>query len=481
MSPILFALYINGLAEEINKANIGAKIITRKEDRCGTLMFADDIALIAEDKAGLEKLMEIAFQYSRKWRFTFNYDKSSVVVFMNKPPDQIEYGACVSECSCGYHWRLGKAFVKQVSVYKYLGVELDTRLILSDFRKRLVAKARMNVSKVWSMGMRHGSLSVKASVNLYEALVRSVLEYGAEIGSTRPGDEKEKEQWEEAERVQREMGRRILRCHGKTTNEAVLGELGWWRLSTRRKFMKLKYWIKLCLMDETRLVRKVYKLSREAYTTDRKRNWCMEVHEMLVMYKLGHLWLDENLVKRPPEVNLNEYTIPRLKKYWEGVLHRAMHQVEEERWRRAMCKKPKLRTYRTFKTKLEPESYLFSEKEKVGRGLLTSIRVGTNKLRIETGRWKRPSEKPEERLCIQCDSGEVEDEKHFVLHCARFQTLRDEMFEAIKRKNNVNLAMATVDTQWNTLMGNAERKPGQMSDLLKSYVRKAMRLRKPTH
>ena len=31
--------------------------------------------------------------------------------------------------------------------------------------------------------------------------------------------------WEEGERVQREMSRRILRCHGKTCNEAVQGEL----------------------------------------------------------------------------------------------------------------------------------------------------------------------------------------------------------------------------------------------------------------
>ena len=70
LSPILFALYINGLAEEVNKANIGARIVSRKEDRCGVLMFADDIALLAEDRASLEKLMEIAFQYSQRWRFT---------------------------------------------------------------------------------------------------------------------------------------------------------------------------------------------------------------------------------------------------------------------------------------------------------------------------------------------------------------------------------------------------------------------------
>ena len=95
---------------------------------------------------------------------------------------------------------------------------------------------------------------MKAGLNLHEALVRSVLEYGAVVGKSAG--------WEGTERVQREIGRRILRCHGKTTNEAVLGELGWWRLQTRREFLKLKYWFKVCLMEDSRLVRQVYLASR---------------------------------------------------------------------------------------------------------------------------------------------------------------------------------------------------------------------------
>ena len=84
------------------------------------------------------------------------------------------------------------------------------------------------------MGMRNGELSVRASINLWDALGRTSLEYGAEIWGEGP--------WEEAELIQREMGR-ILRCRKTTTNEAVLGELGWWRMKTRREFIKLKYWI----------------------------------------------------------------------------------------------------------------------------------------------------------------------------------------------------------------------------------------------
>ena len=57
--------------------------------------------------------------------------------------------------------------------------------------------------------------------------------------------------------MQREMGRRILRCNGKTTNEAVLGELGWWKLKTRREYCKLKYWV--IIIDWSRMYTKQVK------------------------------------------------------------------------------------------------------------------------------------------------------------------------------------------------------------------------------
>ena len=160
-------------------------------------MFADDIALLADTKAKLRKLLDITYLYSLRWRFTFNYDKCAVVVFKPKAPQRkIKYGNCISECTCGSHWKLGEQLIKQVHSYKYLGVELDTKLTFCDFKKRIKEKARRNVSRIWYMGMYDGCLSVKATINLYQALVRSVLEYACEIW----GDEI----WHEGERVQRE-------------------------------------------------------------------------------------------------------------------------------------------------------------------------------------------------------------------------------------------------------------------------------------
>ena len=68
---------------------------------------------------------------------------------------------------------------------------------------------------MWVMGMREGELSVEDCVRVWQALVRPLLEYGVVVW----GEVK----WEEAERVQREMGRMILRCSPKMANEVVLG------------------------------------------------------------------------------------------------------------------------------------------------------------------------------------------------------------------------------------------------------------------
>ena len=97
----MFVIYINALAEVINQAQIGAKVVINKNGRVSILMFADDIALVSEDREKLEKLMELTFKYSQRWRFSFNYEKCAVVRFDNQGRKEIKVGNCVTECTCG--------------------------------------------------------------------------------------------------------------------------------------------------------------------------------------------------------------------------------------------------------------------------------------------------------------------------------------------------------------------------------------------
>jgi len=113
--------------------------------------------------------MKITYEYSRKWRFNFNYDKCAIIIFNGQKIEE-KYGNCVNVCTCNKHWTLGKTLIKQVNVYKYLGIELDYNLSFLDFKKRIVDKVRQNKARLWKMGK--GELSVRSSINLWDALGR---------------------------------------------------------------------------------------------------------------------------------------------------------------------------------------------------------------------------------------------------------------------------------------------------------------------
>ena len=50
---------------------------------------------------------------------------------------------------------------------------------------------------------------------------------------------------------------------------------------------------------------------------------------------------------------------------------------------------------------------------------------------MEVGRWR--GFKREDRKCTECDSGEVEDVKHFMMRCKAFNRMREELMEKMKK------------------------------------------------
>ena len=64
------------------------------------------------------------------------------------------------------------------------------------------------------------------------------------------------------------------------------------------------------------------------------------------------------------------------------------------------------------------------------------FRLGLLQLRIKTARFIRPRVPPEERFCLICSSGEVEDEAHFLLACTEYSQLRETLFNTISDHAN---------------------------------------------
>jgi len=77
--------------------------------------------------------------------------------------------------------------------------------------------------------------------------------------------------WEEAEKLARKVGRRVLKCGRRVPNDAILAELGWSTMRGRRMLLRLSYWGKILAMDDGRWVKKVYRHGKETRTQEQIR------------------------------------------------------------------------------------------------------------------------------------------------------------------------------------------------------------------
>ena len=151
---------------------------------------------------------------------------------------------------------------------------------------------------------------------------------------------------------------------------------------------------------------------------------------------------------------------------------------EEEKWREKINTKPKLRTYKKLKTRLEREEYLREDDMRLRRRL-TQLRGGTNELRIEEGRWKR--EKIEERICLFCGSGSVEDEMHFMVECEAYGELRAVLFNDIYMltEGRYNMWLMVDDREWmlDALIGQGLSDKLEYWKAITTFIKKALELR----
>ena len=98
--------------------------------------------------------------------------------------------------------------------------------------------------------------------------------------------------------------------------------------------------------------------------------------------------------------------------------------VEQQTWiseihndeRKDPQQKNKVRTFRKFKLTHDYENYLTNVRNINHRVAITKLRLSNQKLAIETGRYVKPYQPPDQRICPLCKTG-LEDEEHFLMNC----------------------------------------------------------------
>ena len=94
--------------------------------------------------------------------------------------------------------------------------------------------------------------------------------------------------------------------------------------------------------------------------------------------------------------------------------------------------KPKLRTFKTFKTDCSATNYVKWSMNRYDRSMLAKFCCGILQLRIDTGRFNQT--KLEERTCEICNSNLIEDEFHFLCVCTKYNLARECLFNRMSDK-----------------------------------------------
>ena len=119
--------------------------------------------------------------------------------------------------------------------------------------------------------------------------------------------------------------------------------------------------------------------------------------------------------------------------------------------------KKKKRTFRKFKLTHDYENYLTNVRNINHRVAITKLRLSNHKLAIETGRYVKPYQPPDQRICPLCKTG-LEDEEHFLMNCIAYRDPRRELFNTLKKQTNLFLDSMTPSSAFSSLIRSENAK-----------------------
>ena len=431
LSPLQYALFINGLAKELNKEGMGITIFGEK---IPILLYADDIILVAEFPQQLQQMFDIAYNFSINWKFEYNTKsgKSNVMICGTRRQ--------ISQYS-GWKWTLGSKTVENVKEYKYLGLELINSWGTGMFNaalERLIIKTNEKANKLLNMCHYAYGFKPKLMVHLWKTLIRPLLEYGCQVWGPLISETIKKK----LETMQCKFLRAILACPG-ASQIFVRSECNLELLETRIDKLALLYWAKIKTLDPKRRIVDVLTKRMEAVKLGRaKRSWCCRIRKLLNKY------------------NINE-NVKDLNKQIRDTLK------TKEVWTMPFGDDPK------SKEKL----YLNDRSNVEGTIIKTRLRAGSLLLMDRVAKlmdW--PSWMGD---CPVCNNGNEENNEHFLLGCEAYNLELQRFIEKLDANDAHKFVIGTNKEKIKFLLSSASNNERERlrEKYIKHYINKIWKIR----
>ena len=167
LSCLIFDVFINDL---IDNFAVTAVSIPGIDQKCGGLLFADDVAVLAETKSGMKQALKNAVKWCETWEMELNVSKCGIMVCFGGPDDVVR----------STDFRIRRQLVPVVDCYTYLGIPVDKQVSTSAITTRRcesVKKARAAMHPFLS------SVSIPAGIRLkvLKSVLVPIANFGGEL------------------------------------------------------------------------------------------------------------------------------------------------------------------------------------------------------------------------------------------------------------------------------------------------------------
>jgi hypothetical protein len=319
-------------------------------------------------------------------------DKKSNLVHYRKP-------SCPLTTKTFY---LGENTLSVVKQYKYLGIIFDEFLDYNVTAKVLADAGNRALGAIIAKYKKINGFGYYTFTKLFNSCVCPILDYCSEVWGYR--------RFNQIDAVQNKAVRIFLGVHKFAPLNAIHGDMGWTSSEVRRKVAMCRFWNRIISMKENRLPHIILKWDINIGYVN---SWSNNVKELMYKLDMGHNYENKELVS----VN-NVWAL--------------LHESFSNEWNNRILMMPKLRTYINFKNSYKVEPYVLSLMSRQKRSYLAQFRCGILPLQLEVGRWSNKEE--EERLCLVCKNGHVENENHFIFVCTFYHMQRLEFFTNVSTK-----------------------------------------------
>ena len=234
LSPMLFALYISEIGQDITSSCLGFRLgnIT-----VSGLLFADDIVLVTRSADGLKTLLDKVKSGFDKLRLSISHAKSQII-----SPDDVEWILVDNYANT-------EQSLKQVSMYKYLGVSTYSSMHKTGVEKqKLCVKTAQKYKGCCIHVSRMGPDMVDVVQCTWLNVAIPAILAGCEVipfCDTRIL---------EIDRIQSQVAKFALGLSKSSPNFCAQTELGWKCFRQQLYERQLKFYFRILHLDETRWV-----------------------------------------------------------------------------------------------------------------------------------------------------------------------------------------------------------------------------------